>query len=229
MGELMRPIPFPDLVTWIRAEYRRGGSVFGIQKEQFYVNRTSRGCDVFGKTIASPIGPAAGPHTQLAQNILSACLTGGRFIELKTVQIMDGEELRKAIARPCINAVDEGYNVEWSTELTVEEALEEYVKAWFLCHVFTKEFGLTAGTAFIMSVGYSFEGIRSKKIDAYIEGMKNAGNTEIWESCYRYLADHIDSFERFGRKDLEAISPVVSPGITLSTLHGCPREEIEKI
>jgi putative selenate reductase len=231
MGEILRPIPFPALIDWIQAEYRQRGSVFGIRKEKFYANKTGRGFNIFGRDIASPVGPAAGPHTQLAQNILSACLAGGRFIELKTVQSMDGKDMRKAIARPCINAVDEGYNVEWSTELTVEEALEEYVKAWFLCQVFTREFDLadSGGTVFTMSAGYSLEGIQSKKIDAFIGGMKDAENTQAWERCYRYLADHIGSFERFGKKDLEAISPAVSPGITLSTLHGCPREEIEKI
>ncbi|WP_250909195.1 DUF418 domain-containing protein, partial [Escherichia coli] len=42
---------------------------------------------------ATPVGPAAGPHTQLAQNIVTSWLTGGRFIELKTVQILDRLEL----------------------------------------------------------------------------------------------------------------------------------------
>ncbi len=46
------------------------------------------------------VGPAAGPHTQLAQNIVTSWLTGGRFIELKTVQILDRLELEK----PCIDA-----------------------------------------------------------------------------------------------------------------------------
>jgi putative selenate reductase len=240
----MRPIPFADLIHWVRAEYKQQGSVFGIRREKFFFyqkdqtdqtgktsGKGSGAFSLFGKKIASPLGPAAGPHTQLAQNILAAYLAGSRFVELKTVQIMDGEELRKAIARPCINAADEGYNVEWSTELTVGEAFEEYVKAWFLCHVFANEFGLAERGDFMfnMSVGYSLEGIRSEKIDGYIEGMKNAGNTGAWERCYRYLADHLDSFERFGQRDLEALSPAVSPGITLSTLHGCPREEIEKI
>jgi putative selenate reductase len=229
MGEIMRPLPFSDLVNWIQAEYRQRGSAFGIRKEKFYTNKTGSGIELFGKHIASPIGPAAGPHTQLAQNIFAAYIAGSRFIELKTVQTMDGAELRKAIARPCINAVDEGYNVEWSTELTVGEAFEEYVKGWFLCHLFAKEFNLPGDLMFNMSVGYSLEGIQSAKIDAYIEGMKNAADTTAWKNCYRYLADRIDSFERFSKKDLEALSPVVSPGITLSTLHGCPREEIEKI
>ncbi len=74
--------------------------------------------DLFGHYLATPIGPAAGPHTQLAQNILCAWLSGGRFIELKTVQIMDELE----IPRPCIDMEDEGYNVEWSQELKLDQS-----------------------------------------------------------------------------------------------------------
>jgi len=232
MSEVMRPIPFQELINWVRVEYKNHGSVFGVRKEKFFRPITgSGGIELFGTKISSPIGPAAGPHSQLAQNIFAAYLAGARFVELKTVQIMDGEELRNAVARPCINAVDEGYNVEWSTELTVEEAREEYVKAWFLCHIFAREFGIanSGDVIFNMSVGYSLDGIKSQKIDYFIEGMKNAGNTEIWKRCYDHVAADIASYERFTKKDLNAMSPEVSRGITLSTLHGCPREEIEKI
>jgi putative selenate reductase len=232
----MRPIPFPDLIDRFRGEYKNHGSVFGVRKEKFYHPAGERGStSLFGSHISSPIGPAAGPNSQLAQNILASYLAGSRFMELKTVQIMDGEELRKAVPRPCINALDEGYNVEWSTELTVAEAQEEYIKAWFLCHVAAKELGITDAAPFSgdcifnMSVGYSLDGIKSPKIDAYIEGMKNARDTQAWKSCYQYLEEHLGEFERFTRADLEAVSPVISAGATLSTLHGCPREEIEKI
>ena len=64
------------------------------------------------------------------------------FMELKTVQNLDGEELRKAVAKPCIQAEDEGYNCEWSTELTVPEAYDEYVKAYFAIAVLGRELGL---------------------------------------------------------------------------------------
>jgi len=232
MSEVMRPIPFPELINWVKGEYRNHDSVFGVRKEKFFrPAAASCGIELFGTKISSPIGPAAGPNSQLAQNIFAAYLAGARFVELKTVQIMDGEELRKAVTRPCINAIDEGYNVEWSTELTVEEAREEYIKAWFLCHIFAREFDIanSGDVIFNMSVGYSLDGIKSEKIDSFIEGMKNAGNTEIWKRCYDHVAADIASFERFTKKDLDAVSPEVSRGITLSTLHGCPREEIEKI
>ena len=43
----------------------------------------------YGTKLASPIGVAAGPQTQLTQNIVASYLAGARFIELKTVQILD--------------------------------------------------------------------------------------------------------------------------------------------
>ncbi len=46
--------------------------------------------------------------------------------------------------KPCIKADDECYNCEWSTELRVPQAMEEYIKAWFLLHVLAKEYELGA-------------------------------------------------------------------------------------
>ena len=63
-----------------------------------------------------PFGPAAGPNSQLAQNIIAAYVAGARFFEVKTVQKMDGADLAACVPRPCILANDEGYNQEWSTE-----------------------------------------------------------------------------------------------------------------
>jgi putative selenate reductase len=232
MSEIMRPIPFDELVLWIAGEYAGQGSVFNIRKEKFYRNKSGKGVTLYGTKLASPLGPAAGPHTQLAQNIVSAYLAGSRFFELKTVQVMDGEELRKCVPRPCISAVDEGYNVEWSTELTVREAFDEYVKAWFLLHLLSKEAGINAGKRdfeFNMSVGYNYEGIVSPKIDGFIEGLKNASETPVWGSCYKGLEDRVSLFKNFTPEDLKAVSPNIASSITLSTLHGCPKEEIEKI
>ena len=93
---------------------------------------------IFGRPLETPVGPAAGPHTQLAQNIVAAYYTGSRFFELKTVQVMDGAELSACVNKPCIKADDECYNCEWSTELYVPQAMEEYIKAWFLLKVMAK-------------------------------------------------------------------------------------------
>ncbi len=228
MSERMTPIPFRDLMEWVLSEYKTG-SVFGIKRP--YKPVSGKFLSIFGETLETPFGPAAGPNTQLTQNILAAYYAGSRFFELKTVQIMDGEELAACIGRPCIVAKDECYNCEWSTELTVEQALEEYVKAWFMLKLFTKEFGWGDPNGFIfnMSVGYDFAGITSPKIDAFIEGLKDASKTGIWNECLEWTRANLDRFEHIDEAYLASINPHVCTSITLSTLHGCPPQEIERI
>ena len=120
MSDIMRQIGFGDLMTRILGEYAKEGSIFGVRK---LVRRTKEQArPIFREKIESPFGPAAGPNTQLAQNIVAAYVCGARFFELKTVQKMDGRELAACVPKPCIAAEDECYNCEWSTELTVEQA-----------------------------------------------------------------------------------------------------------
>ncbi|HZK29157.1 MAG TPA: putative selenate reductase subunit YgfK [Clostridia bacterium] len=232
MSDIMRPISFANLIDWSLSEYKKQGRVFGLDKSKFYVNQSgNRLVTPFGDKIASAIGPAAGPHSQLAQNIIVSYLAGARFIELKTVQKMDGEEIRQAVAKPCINAEDECYNCEWSTELTVEEAFDEYVKAWIAIKVLAVEFGLSDGDdfAFNMSLGYDLEGIKLPKMDAFIEGLKDASDSPVFREAIAFLKNHLDSFENVDGAVIEAISPSICHSATLSTLHGCPPDEIERI
>jgi len=232
MSELMRGIPFENIITWSLDEYKKMGSVFGIRKDKFYFNKSGKKQKiVLGDEISTIVGPAAGPNSQLAQNIVASYLSGARFMELKTVQKMDGKELQDCIARPCIYAEDECYNCEWSTELTVLMAYEEYIKAYFACIVLAKEFGISDSQdfAYNMSVGYDLEGIKLPKIDNYIENMKDASKTEIFNECKNFLKENISMFSKFTLEDLEKISPNICNSVTLSTLHGCPAEDIEKI
>ncbi len=232
MGDIMRPMGFDQLINWSLSEYKQENSVFGVNKNKFYKNRSGRRMTtVLGDKLASAVGPAAGPATQLAQNIVAAYLGGARFLELKTVQIMDGEEIRNAVPKPCITAQDECYNCEWSTELTVEEAFEEYVKAWVAIHVLAPEFGVSDADdfAFNMSVGYDLEGIKTEKIDNFIEGLKDASDSPVFKQAIKFLEENIDLFENVSAEDIAAISPNISNAATLSTLHGCPPDEIEAI
>ena len=155
MSDRMHPIPFEALLDWILGEYRTEGSIFGVKK--FWHAPEGAGQPFMGRSIESAVGPAAGPHTQLAHNIVAAYLCGARVFELKTVQVIDGEDLR--VSKPCILAEDEGYNCEWSTEMTVPQARDEYIKAWVLLHVLARELGLgrADGFAFCMSVGYDLQ------------------------------------------------------------------------
>lgn len=229
MSDIMTPMSFDKLVNWTLEEYQKYGTVFGEKhayKADCKYNRT-----IFGRPLETPIGPAAGPNTQLTQNIVAAYYTGSRFFELKTVQVMDGAELAACINKPCIKADDECYNCEWSTELYVPQATEEYIKAWFLLKVISKEFDLGAadGFQFNISVGYDLAGIQSEKIDTFLNTMQNAADSEIFKSCKQYLLDHVEKFKYVTKEDIEAIQPEICNSVTISTLHGCPPQEIEKI
>lgn len=225
MSERMNPIPFPQLMDWLFTERDAHGAVFGVQKP--FVKRGGKKLPLFRETIETPFGPAAGPNTQLAENIIAAYYAGARFFELKTVQKMDGEELAACINRPCILAEDEGYNCEWSTELTVPRAFEEYVKAWFALKLITHKWGLgdPSGFAFNMSVGYDLAGIKTEKLDRFIEGLKDASATAVWQGCMEYALAAFPEDADY----IEGISPHICTGVTVSTLHGCPPREIEAI
>ena len=224
MSELMIPIPFRELMTWLVTEYDREGSVFGVHHP--YIGG-EKSLPIFHERIETPFGPAAGPNTQLAQNIIASYFAGARFFELKTVQKMDGAELAACISRPCILAEDECYNCEWSTELYVWQAYEEYVKAWCACKFLAKHYGLGDPDAFVfnMSVGYDLDGIRGEKIDKYLNGMMDASNEPIFQECIRVLKELFPGESGY----IDSISPRVSRSVTVSTLHGCPPDEIERI
>ncbi len=218
----MRPLSFAQLLEWALAEHASQGSIYGIPKALFYEPRADRRFETrrpFGARIGTPFGPAAGPHTQLAQNIASAWLCGGRWIELKTVQILDHLE----IPRPCIDAADRGYNVEWSQELTLDQSAREYAHAWALAHVLSRALGFDVeadAVAFNLSVGYTLDGIRSAPVQTFLDRMSSGA--EFLGPVRRTLQ------KRFPTLAVE-FPDRISDSVTLSTMHGCPPEEIEKI
>ena len=235
----MRPIPFGELLTRIMGEFRNHDSIFSIDKAQFYKDDRKNTVNVFSQSCTTPMGPAAGPHTQLSQNIVASYLVGARFIELKTVQIMDHLE----IAKPCIDARDEGYNVEWSTEYTLEKAYDEYLKAWIVLHMIESamEGKVVEKPSFIfnMSCGYNLEGIKQEKMQIFIDSMIDAGKKPLFDEYINeakaLLDDGIlegsdwEGREECVRKTLDKISRNICPSVTVSTMHGCPPKEIEAI
>ena len=228
MSDIMTPIPFDRLMNRILVEHQQG-AVFGMQK--CYQAKNLQPNTLFGRKLEGQIGPAAGPNTQLAQNIVASYYGGARFFELKTVQKMDGRELAACVAKPCITAEDECYNCEWSTELEVPQAYAEYVKAWFACKVMAKEYDLGDPDAFQfnISVGYDLEGIKLPKVDRFINEMKDAKDTEIFKECKAWLLANLDRFKKVTKEDVEAIQSEIINSVTVSTLHGCPPSEIEAI
>jgi putative selenate reductase len=224
MSNEMKPQSFEVLLRWILTELETNESVFGIHRSLFYTPQTDSPYitqDLFGSYLATPIGPGAGPHTQLTQNIVCAWLSGGRFIELKTVQIMDELE----IPRPCIDMEDEGYNVEWSQELKIDQSVDEYVKAWALIHILRRILGFEEttpfGTIFNMSVGYNLEGIKSPPMTRFMDRLEDA--SEEIQAIQRVLKERFPHFS-----DIE-IPSCITNSVTLSTMHGCPPDEIERI
>ena len=232
MSEVMKTISFEAILELTLQDYYTKGKIFEVHEKDFHRDiDNSIEMNFCGEYLRYPLGPAAGPHTQLTQNFLSAYLTGCRYFEPKTVQVIDGKEMQEMIERPCIDVKNVGYNVEWSTEFTVEEAKEEYIKASVLMQVLGIELGLSDVKDFILniSVGYDLKGIQSKKISDFIDDLKDAKDTKIFKECIGVLKKNINKFKRFKLEDIDKITSKISNIVTLSTMHGCKASEILSI
>jgi putative selenate reductase len=215
------PIPFDVLVTRLFGELERRQTIFDLPVRRFVLPDPARdySVSIHGHRASTPLGPAAGPQTQLAQNIVLSWLSGGRVLELKTVQVKDD----LVIARPCIDMRTVGFNVEWSQELRVKESLEEYVKGSMLIAML-KASGVVKGLPDMvldMSVGYDLAGIRSERVRAFMAGMMDARS--LVDRLRREIPDRYRHL-----RDLE-FETHLSDTLTLSTFHGCPPHEIERI
>ncbi len=221
MSDKLYKISLTHLLKWILSEENEG-KIFGIYKEQFF---TPLKTDPFrfyryNQLLETPVGVAAGPHTQLAQNIITAWLTGSRYIELKTVQTLDELE----VSKPCIEMEDEGYNCEWSQELKIRDSFDEYLNAWILLHILRDKFGFSGeerGFIFNISVGYDLEGILKPNVQWFLDKMNN---------CEDELQRKLDEISNLYPRVKElGIPSKISDNVTLSTMHGCPPAEIESI
>jgi putative selenate reductase len=222
MSDRFRPIAAGQLFEWVFRELESRDSIFGIPRRHIFVPaendpfRTS----AFRHSLETPFGPAAGPHSQMAQNIVAAWLCGARYIELKTVQTIDELD----VSKPCIDMEDEGYNVEWSQELKVHESFDEYLRAWVLIHALHHRLGFPGeapGILFNLSVGYDLAGIQQANVQWFLDQARD---------CSAYKTDMIDRIARYYPAVREVPVPdQLSDNVTLSTMHGCPPDEIGKI
>lgn len=214
-------IPIDKLLKIFLTEKKNNQGFLGIPDELFIKSKIANKFQMlmFGQTLEFPLGVAAGPHSQLSQNIISAWLSGARYIELKTIQTLDELEIEK----PCIDMQDEGYNCEWSQELKIEETFNQYLDAWIILHILDHEMGTQAmkGTIFNMSVGYNLEGILKENVQWFFSKMHNCQPEKKEKiALLREFYPDIDQIE---------IPNTISNSITLSTMHGCPPDEIESI
>jgi putative selenate reductase len=221
----LHPWTLDRLLSRIAHEWEQDKSIFSLAGRRFWKAEPGLdlSCDVGGRRVATPVGPAAGPHTQLAENLALGWLAGARTFELKTVQILDELD----IPRPCIDMEHEGYNVEWSQELTLEQSLEEYVKGWLLLAVLREweplrdAVGEPGDHAFELSVGYDLAGIRHERVAALIDGLCSAqARLDSLRPLVTGPFAHL--------RDVPA-DPRIVRTATLSTFHGCPPDEIEGI
>ena len=217
------PISAGKLFTLIETEYSTRKEIFGIPVELFFNPEKHNGLsmEIFGQNLNTPLGVAAGPHTQMAQNLISAWLCGASYIELKTIQTLDELE----ISKPCIDMQDEGYNCEWSQELRIAESFEEYLKAWILIHILQHKFGWDKqkkrGFIFNMSIGYNFEGIQNENMQWFLKSMSDCSVAK-----QKMISELRPFYPELAKIE---IPDRISDNITLSTMHGCPPDEIEKI
>lgn len=213
-------IQIDKLYRLIDSEFNTKKEIFGIPEALFFnpTKSTGIGMQIFNQQLHTPIGVAAGPHSQMAQNIIVAWLCGASYIELKTIQTLD--EL--SISKPCIDMQDEGYNCEWSQELHIHESFEEYLKAWIIIHLLQHKLGLKkGGFIFNMSIGYNYEGILKENVQWFLDNMRNCSETK--KKFISILAPLYPAIHQLHIPDC------LSNNITLSTMHGCPPDEIEKI
>lgn len=222
MSDKLSPLPLKKLLAWVLREEQHG-KIFGYYKELFFTPQVDDffRMERYGQMLETPIGVAAGPHTQLAHNIVLAWLFGARYLELKTVQTLDEIE----VAKPCIDMTDEGYNCEWSQELKLRQSFDEYLNAWIIIHILKDKFNWSEpeipGFIFNMSVGYDLKGILNANVQEYFELMSDCG-TELNQKLDE-ISDIYPNVKNI------AISSQITDNITLSTMHGCPPDEIEKI
>lgn len=221
---VLAPYPFAPFVRRAFQELAHKQSIFDLPARSFYRGPASLdfGVRFHGRRAATPFGPAAGPQSQLAQNIVLSWLAGGRILELKTVQIND----RLQIPRPCIDMETIGFNIEWSQELTLEQSLEEYAKGALLVQMLASSGRLRLGpgdtdTVYDMSVGYDYAGITSPRVQAFLRGMREAGPV-----LDRLRAQVPSEYRAWAESEAPG---ALSDTLTLSTFHGCRADEIERI
>lgn len=198
--------------------------IYGYPIRKIYrgFNGLDLSVDWFGRKASTPAGPAAGPHTQMAQNILISYLAGGRIIECKTIQILD----QINISRPCIDMRNVGFNVEWSQELSLKESFQEYLHAWILLH-HLRDWEIFDGTqpihdfVFDISVGYDLKGITSAPVAKWLNHIRQAGDA-LSAALGRLPA-------RYNHLKKRTLPDRISDTVTLSTFHGCPSHEIKAI
>ncbi len=221
MSDKLYTLSIEQLLKWALSEIEEG-KIFGVYRELFFEPKKEHPYRLrrYGHLLENPLGVAAGPQTQMAQNIVISWLMGARYIELKTVQTLDEIEVTK----PCIDMYDEGYNCEWSQELKIDNSYEEYLNAWIVIRVLKEILGFDEeedGFIFNISIGYDLKGILGEKVQRFLDLVAD-GSERIAEKVQKLKS----IYPRIGEIEIPS---KLTDSVTLSTMHGCPPDEIESI
>ena len=92
MSDKLTGCDLETLTRWILAE-EESGFIFGIHRDLFFQPAPSDSFRLqrYGQTLETPIGVAAGPHSQLSQNIIKFCLCDACAIFLGYGHLLDSE------------------------------------------------------------------------------------------------------------------------------------------
>lgn len=220
----LHPSPFRDHVARIFLEPAKQQTIYDLPLKKCYRPDPTLDTSVkfHGQTAATPVGPAAGPQTQMAQNLVLSWVAGSRILELKTVQIDD----QLVINRPCIDMTNVGYNIEFSQELRLAESIHEYVAGMMLIEMLKASNFLDipankTATIYDFGLGYDLKGISSPAIRNFIATLRNA--KPVIDKLRQEIPDRWKKY-----RDLPYPAEI-SRSITLSTFHNCPPDQIEKI
>ena len=170
--------PFVELIDRMRLECRQQRSMFDLPARKWYVppvgeDALDLSVKFHNRVAGNPVGPASGPQTQMAQNLVLSWLAGGRIMELKTVQENDrlydrpalhrrhqcrlqhrmvAGAARRGIARP----VRSGCNADPHAAPRAGAFGEPFGDVDLS--------GIAGETIYDMSIGYDLAGIQSEKV-----------------------------------------------------------------
>ncbi len=176
------PIEFGLVVARAFHEWQRRRAIFELPAAQFYRPRTGvdLSADVRGQRVANPLGPASGPHTQLAPNLVTAWLAGARVFELKTVQVPD----RARVPRPSVDAGAFCLHADMAHELALEQSLREFVGASMLIDMLrmsrildtaqSDDISTGAEPRFDLSLGGDLRSLQSSRLVGFVRACQDA-------------------------------------------------------
>ncbi len=222
MSDRFHPLSLDHLTAWIADELdSKRLNIRHPPRARFHAfNRRSLPHGGFRAATGESDRGCCRPHSQLAQNICS-----------RGCAAPDSSNSRPF--RPSTTSRSPSRASTCRTKATTSSGrrssrsgspLREYLHAWVLIHALHRRFGFPGdvpGVIFNLSVGYNLEGIRQPNMQQFLD--QDGGRRRRFTSCLEIVAQRFPEFA-----DIE-VPPRLSDNVTLSTMHGCPPDEIGAI